>query len=126
MITGHGVDIVDISRISDACEKGKAAFLKRVYTPGEISAAENKKSAKWAYLAGRWAAKEAFSKALGCGIGEKCSFTDIDVTELPTGAPSIVLSGKALESFKNSGGVKLHISISHEDKYAIASVIIES
>lgn len=125
MITGQGVDIVEINRISQAIERSGDSFLHRVYTNKEISDAQNKKQARHAYYAGRWAAKEALAKALGCGIGENCSFTDIEILNLPSGAPHMTLSGKALEYSKQIGCSNILVSISHEQNYAVAMVTLE-
>ena len=125
MITGQGIDIVELKRISQAIERGGDVFLRRIYTEYEIIEAQNKKQAQNAYYAGRWAAKEALSKALGCGIGEKCSFTDIEIRNLPSGAPCMVLSGNALAYSKQIGCENIFVSIRHEQNYAVAMVTLE-
>ena len=125
MIAGQGVDIAEIQRISQAIIKGGDAFLNRVYTEKEIAEAQNKKQAQIAYYAGRWAAKEALSKALGCGIGKNCSFTDIEVLTLPSGAPFMTLSGNALRAFEQLECENIFVSISHEQNYAVAMVTLE-
>lgn len=125
MITGQGVDIVNIQRISQAIERGGNAFLQRIYTEKEIAEAQAKNQSQIFYYAGRWAAKEAFAKALGCGIGKNCSFSDIEILSLPTGAPYITLSGKAQSSFDLINGKNIFVSISHEHDYAVAMVTLE-
>lgn len=121
MIKGTGVDIVEIPRIAKAFER--ASFVARVCTPLEIAAGERKKSA--AYWAGRWAAKEAFAKALGCGIGKDCRFQDIEITNDVSGAPRLNCSGAAAEKLKRLGANNIHLSISHSRDCAVAMVIIE-
>ena len=119
MIIGIGIDIIEINRIDDSVQRFGKAFLDRIY-----SAKEQQERSERTYFAGRWAAKEAMAKALGCGIGANCAFTDIEVVNNALGAPEIVLSGAALATFTRLGGKKINISISHEKHYAVATVII--
>ena len=126
MITGQGIDIIEIERIVAAIERGGDAFIRRVYTDAEIAQSESRNQAKYTYYAGRWAAKEALAKALGCGIGEKCSFSDIEILTQASGAPRLTLSGKTQEFCENNIGKYLHVSISHEKNYAVAIVTIEA
>ena len=111
MIAGLGTDIVEIGRIVRMLDKFGDAFRERICTPAE--------------LAGRWAVKEAAAKALGCGIGEHCSFTDVELGNGPAGAPFLKLSGKAAEYAARRGGGLFHVSLSHEATYATAVVIWE-
>ena len=88
MILGIGTDIVEISRLENA----SGALLERAFTPDELAYA--KKFRNFAeHLAGRWAAKEALSKALGCGMGELCQWQDIAVSNDQHGKPVMILSG---------------------------------
>lgn len=125
MTIGLGTDIVEIARIKKAVEKGGGAFLEKVYTGQEISAYMKRNRSGDSYLAGRWAAKEALSKALGCGIGENCSLTDIDIYETPSGAPALALSGNAKKYADTLGVNNILVSISHEANYAVATVLLE-
>lgn len=120
MIIGTGIDIIEISRIDDSISRFGKAFLNRIYT-----AAEQREHAEKTYFAGRWAAKEAISKALGCGIGKDCSWLDIEILNDSSGAPVAVLSGAALARLKSLNGSAVHISISHERTNAVAMAIIE-
>ena len=120
MIIGTGTDIVEISRLAESLEK----IAVRVFTTAELSYAASS-AHRLEHLAGRWAAKEAFAKALGCGFGEKCSWLDLEITNAPTGQPMLNLSGAARRTFEEVGGRKVHLSISHEKSYATAFVIIE-
>ena len=124
MIKGIGTDIVKVSRIGDMMARHSTRFLGRVFTPQEILQASNCKPEKL-YFAARWAAKEAFSKALGTGIGEKCAWLDINVVSDPNGRPSLEISGTALETARKKGVENIQVSISHEDNYAIAFVVLE-
>ena len=125
MITGQGLDIVEIERITSVIERGGDAFIHRVYTEAEIRQAESRNQAKYIYYAGRWAAKEALAKALGCGIGSRCAFTDIETTNSPSGKPVMNLTGEAAKTMSKLGGKRIFISVSHEASYAICNVIIE-
>jgi holo-[acyl-carrier protein] synthase len=116
MIAGIGLDIVEISRIAAMMEKQKR-FADRILTEEERSVFETLKGRRQAeFLAGRFAAKEAFSKAYGTGIGKELSFQDIEVGTGPMGKPLIL---KPI-----SEGV--HLSITHSSEYAAAQVIIEN
>ena len=124
MIKGMGIDIAEVARIKRSVEKFKENFISRIFTEKEQQLAENRKDFATFY-AGRWAAKEAISKALGCGIGEQCSFTDIEILNDASGKPEAELKGNALETFKKLNAEFLHITISHEGKNAVAMAIIE-
>ena len=120
MILGLGTDIVEIDRVVAVLARHGEHFSERVLTAGEAAQAHGRSS----YLAGRWAAKEAAAKALGCGIGEACALTDIEIIDDAGGAPHLRCTAPALKSF--AGRVlRWHVSISHEKAYAVATVIIE-
>jgi holo-[acyl-carrier-protein] synthase len=116
MIENIGIDNIEISRIVKAYEKHNY-FADRILTPAELlvfSKLSGKK--KYEYLAGRWAAKEAFSKAYGTGIGP-ISFQDMEILNNENGAPYFKKS-----PFKEG---KTFISISHSNQEAVAMVILE-
>ncbi|MCX6986365.1 MAG: holo-ACP synthase [Lentisphaerae bacterium] len=119
-----GTDIVEISRIRKLHKRNSAEFLSRVYTENELKEAGTKKNSA-EYLAGRWAVKEALSKALGCGIGTDCNWKDISTTNDSKGAPKVHLAGTALKTAKTKSARKIHVSISHEKHYACSTVILE-
>ncbi|MCT2534957.1 holo-ACP synthase [Aquibacillus koreensis] len=118
MIKGIGIDIVELKRI-EASMKKSDRFALRILTKVEWQVYEdlNAERRKVEYLAGRFAAKEACSKAFGTGIGSKLSFQDIEITTEKSGAPKLEVIG-----MKKS---KLFVSISHSETYAVAQVIIE-
>lgn len=120
MIVGTGIDIIEISRIDESIQRFGKSFLDRIYT-----FEEQRENANSFYYAGRWAAKEAISKALGCGIGQDCSWLDIEILNNCSGAPIVKLSGAAKCRLAQIGGITLHISISHERSNAVAMAIIE-
>jgi holo-[acyl-carrier protein] synthase len=116
MIKGIGIDIVEIGRIEKLLERTEK-FADRILTVNEkqkFDLLAGKR--KIEFLAGRFSAKEAFSKAMGTGIGAELSFTDIEVSQDTNGKPFI--------SSPITKGV--HLSISHSKEYAVAQVIIES
>ena len=80
---------------------------------------------RYAFYAGRWAAKEAVAKALGTGFGPKCSWTDIDISNDSQGRPIVTLSGVTAETARELGIDTWHISISHDREYACANAIAE-
>ena len=124
MIKGIGTDIVKVSRIGDMITRHSSRFLARIFTPQEILRASNCKP-NHQYFAARWAAKEAFSKALGTGIGEKCAWLDINVVNDENGRPSLEISGTAMETARQKRIENIQVSISHEENYAVAFVILE-
>ncbi|MBD3807699.1 MAG: holo-ACP synthase [Epsilonproteobacteria bacterium] len=111
-----GTDIVSINRIEKAIEKHGNIFKEKFLNENEIALA--KKSAS---VAGFWAAKEAISKAFGCGIGAELSFHDIIIAKNSKGAPYFKLSKKANAKFPHTAS---SLSISHDGDFAIAVVII--
>lgn len=125
MISGLGTDVVSIDRIRKMLERHGQNIINRVYTEAEqAEAAARNNPAE--YYAGRWCAKEALSKALRCGIGEQCAWLDISVLNGASGAPELQLTGSALNTASELGCKHIHVSISHERKYAVATVVIES
>jgi len=123
MIKGTGIDIIEVARLKKMVEKGNR-FIEKVFTPSEIEYCRGKYRQE-IHFAARFAAKEAFFKALGTGWRDGMAWTEISVVNDPLGKPEIILSGKTLEYFKKNNCRNLHLSISHTKEYAVASVIIE-
>ena len=123
-IFGAGIDLIEISRINKSIKNKN--FIDRIYSKSEIQKARSLKN-KSSYFAKRFAAKEAFSKAIGTGISEGISFKEIAIVNNKKGKPSIKLSGKTknivLKKIKKKA--KVHLSLSDEKKHAVAMVIIE-
>lgn len=127
MISGIGCDIVDIARIKKACLR-QPKFCETVLSQSEQPVyavrCEASEERGCRYLASRWAAKEAFSKALGTGFRGSVNFSDISILNNELGAPYVQLSGKLAVQIKNQG-LKCHVSISDTDSSAMAMVVIE-
>ncbi|WP_104712484.1 holo-ACP synthase [Helicobacter cetorum] len=112
-----GVDIVSIARIEKSLKRFERKFLERFLNPEEIVLCNNKLPT----IAGFWALKEACSKALGVGISKELGFLDIRISKSPRNAPLITLSKEKMNYFKIQN---LSASISHDNGFAIAVVII--
>jgi len=122
-ILGVGMDIVETKRIAESIERFGDRFLHRVFLEGEVAYAQTMKFPHL-HLAARFAAKEAISKAFGTGIGHEMGWRDLEITRLPSGAPQVVLHGKA-EAFAKTKGVQaVHVSLSHTAEYGAASAVI--
>lgn len=119
MIAGIGTDIIEVARIGQMIERHGEIFLQRVFTPGEIRYCNGRKHAMEHY-AGRWAAKEAMLKCLGTGWSKGISWTDLEVKNHISGAPTVILSGVALDIARQRGIGSILISISHCRAYAVA------
>ena len=117
-ILGIGTDIIEIDRIKDAINNVKT-FKKRVFTEAEIEHVEKRKNPYPSY-AGRFAAKEAVSKAIGTGF-RGFNLVDIEISNDELGKPYINFHNSLKESMKN---VKFQISISHSKEYAVSTVIL--
>jgi len=124
MILGTGIDIVEVARIASSYEKFGGRFVDRILVPEEIAyCLAHKRPAP--YLAVRFAAKEAVSKAFGTGIGVELGCRDIEIGRHESGAPYVVLHGKGQELFAARGATKLHLSLTHTQQYAAATAILE-
>ena len=124
MIVGSGVDLCEVERIKDAIVRHGRRFLERVYTEGEIAYAERKANLYERYAA-RFAAKEAGMKALGTGWRGGVGWRDFEVTNLPSGRPTLRFHGKAAEIALKLGVENVSLSITHTSVQAMAMVILE-
>ena len=125
MIYGVGTDIVNINRIQKIILKNREGFIKRVLTEHEQALFANKADSA-AFCAKRFAAKEAFSKALGTGIGKVISFQDLTVRNNENGKPHFIPSEKLRLYLLEKGIKQAHLSISDESQNAVAFVILET
>jgi holo-[acyl-carrier protein] synthase len=127
MIIGIGVDLTEVPRIADALANPRtgARFEARVFTPGEIAYCRRRRAAAESFAA-RFAAKEAAMKALGRGfLGGGVGWQQIEVVR-GRGRPTLVLSGRARQEAEKLGIARLHLSLTHTEKFAVAYVIAES
>ncbi|WP_053217653.1 holo-ACP synthase [Virgibacillus senegalensis] len=118
MIVGIGIDIIELDRIENSLVKNRR-LAERVLTENELAVFQQlgARSRQVEYLAGRFAAKEAYAKALGTGLG-KLSFQDIEILPDVKGAPKLKAG--------NDPGQNILLSISHSKEYAVAQVVIEA
>ena len=126
MIQGTGFDLAALPRIQNMLEKYGERFLARLLTPKELAALPAPRAARVAYVAGRFAAKEAAVKALGTGFPRGIVMKDVEILPLPSGKPELHLHGEALARAESMGVRALHLSLSHERDMAGAVVILES
>ncbi len=124
MVIGLGTDLIEIERIERSVERFGDAFLRRVYTPGEIAYCQSKRNAAES-LAARFAAKEAVAKALGTGISRGVSWREFEVRRLPGQRPELHLSGRAAEIAKGLGIRRLALSLTHSRSVSMAVVVAE-
>ncbi|HTY20421.1 MAG TPA: holo-[acyl-carrier-protein] synthase [Geobacteraceae bacterium] len=124
MIYGTGIDIVDISRFERFVREDNQPLFRRVFTPAEQAYCTAKKRSAQHYAL-RFAAKEAFVKAMGTGLRDGISWRDMEVVNDPLGKPELKLCGRAEELFRQKNLGRIFLSLSHDGNYAIASVILE-
>jgi holo-[acyl-carrier protein] synthase len=124
MISGIGTDIVAIERFQRFVDENNTALLERIFTGQERAYCTARKECAASY-SGRFAAKEAFLKALGTGLRDGISWHDIEVAHDRLGKPELILSGKAIELFLEQGLSTAFLSIAHDSGTAIAMVVLE-
>ncbi|MBU1027070.1 MAG: holo-ACP synthase [Candidatus Margulisbacteria bacterium] len=123
MLKGIGIDIIEIERIKNAVDKYGETFLRKVYNDKEIKYCQGRGRYRYPELAVRFAAKEAFSKAIGLGIAgfgrnnHGIKWKDVEIKNNHHGKPLIYFKGQSLDN--------AHISLSHSRDFAVASVYVE-
>ena len=128
MIYGIGTDICDIRRIRASLEKHGERFAQKVLSDNELNT-YRARSERWpergvSYVATRFSAKEAFSKAIGMGMRMPMTWRLCEVAKLPSGQPTIVLHGVLKEWFE-AKGLSAHVSVSDESDYATSYCVVE-
>ncbi|MBL0927786.1 MAG: holo-ACP synthase [Phycisphaerales bacterium] len=123
-ILGHGVDLVDVARIERMLADHTDRFRQRCFTAGELARGEGSRR-EAEHLAARFAAKEAVFKALGTGLADGLTWTDVEVITEPSGRPRLRLHARAAEVAALLGITAWSISLTHTDASALASVIAE-
>jgi len=124
MIHGIGVDIVATSRFQSFLDKGNSAIFERLFTDSERETCSRRKDSASCFAA-RFAAKEAFLKALGTGLRDGISWHDMEVANDALGKPELILSGKAAELYQAGKLAGMHLSLSHDGGHAVAMVVLE-
>ncbi|WP_040213312.1 holo-ACP synthase [Clostridium polynesiense] len=121
MIIGIGTDIIEIERIKKAVSEG-VSFKEKAFTSGEINSVKG--IMQYSNLAGYFAAKEAFAKALGTGF-RGFGLKDVEIYKDDLGKPNVRVSGKAEALCEQRKVMNIHVSISHNNENAVAFVILE-
>jgi holo-[acyl-carrier protein] synthase len=124
MIIGIGIDIIEVERIANSVGRD-AGFRELVFSKNEIKYCSSK-AAPYEHYAARFAAKEAFMKALGSGWSSGLSFNEIEVVNLENGKPVLQISGRTEKELEPLGIQIIHVSLSHLKTMATAFVILES
>src|SRR5215467_9026806 len=124
MILGTGVDLAEVARIREAVERYGQRFIGRIFTPAEIAYVERKAN-RFERYAGRFAAKEAGMKAIGTGWKRGVTWQDFEVSNLPSGRPTLRLHGVAAQVAEKMGVKTISLSITHTAELGMAHVILE-
>ncbi|MEO0289058.1 MAG: holo-ACP synthase [candidate division WOR-3 bacterium] len=119
MKISNGIDIIEVKRIKEKFEKNQK-FKEKIFTENELKQVKGLEI-EYIVLAGKWASKEAFSKALGTGFGKELDWKDVEILNDITGKPEIKISQDLIKKYKID---QISLSISHIKDYAIASVFI--
>ncbi len=123
MIVGIGTDLIEVARIRKAMARHGKRFTQRVLTASEQNICDSKRDSV-AWLAKRFAAKEAASKALGTGIG-KISWQDFEIRNNGAGAPELILYRAAAQRLQELGGSRALLSLADEREFVMAFVVLE-
>ena len=125
MILGIGIDIIEVARIQASHERFGERFLNRILHPAEIAYCLSHR-APAPFLAARFAAKEAISKAFGTGIGAQLAWQDMEIARRDSGEPYVILHGQGPALLQSRNASIVLISLSHTDHHAAAVAILES
>ena len=123
MILGCGIDLAEPDRLRAACER-RPRLAERLFTPAELADCRGRHD-PWPSMAARFAAKEAFVKALGTGLRQGLAWKQIEVVRDAEGRPALALHGRAAELLAELGVAGSHLSLTHVDSLAMAQVILE-
>ena len=125
MILGVGIDIIEVARVAGSVERFGERFYKRILLPDEIAYCLLHK-APAPFIAVRFAAKEAISKAFGTGIGSQLGWHDMEVRRKESGEPYVILHDGGARLLQERGGRLVHLTLSHTENYAVSMAILES
>jgi len=124
MILGIGIDIIEVARVAASVERFGERFLKRILLPDEITYCQSHKTPA-PFVAVRFAAKEAISKAFGTGIGAQLGWHDMEVKHKESGEPFVALYGNGQKLLQERRSGAMFISLSHTENYAAAVAVLE-
>jgi holo-[acyl-carrier protein] synthase len=124
MIIGVGNDILEVARMKRELEQGGSGFRNEIFAAGEIAYCEGQRYPARHYAA-RFAAKEAFLKALGTGLGSALTWREAEVHRGPAGEPGLILSGEAARRADQRGVKRIFLSLTHTADLAMATVVLE-
>ncbi len=124
MIVGIGIDLIEVARIQASYEKFGERFVTRILHPNEISYCLSHR-VPGPFLAARFAAKEAISKAFGTGIGAQLGWKDMEVCRKESGEPYVILHDRGQTLLKERGAQSILISISHTQQHATAIAVLQ-
>jgi holo-[acyl-carrier protein] synthase len=124
MILGVGIDLVRTARVAGLLERRGERALARLFTPAEAERCRAARAPDESFAA-RVAAKEAFFKALGLGLGPGGEWTEVEVVSAASGAPSLRLTGRAAAVAEERGVRRIHLSLTHTDDTSAAVVVLE-
>lgn len=125
MILGIGIDIIEVGRIKSSLERFGERFGQKILLPGEMAYCLSHKHPA-PFVAARFAAKEAISKAFGTGIGSQLGWQDMEIARKESGEPYVILHGKGKELFASRHAKNLYVTISHTNDYAAVTAILEN
>ncbi|OAS17435.1 holo-ACP synthase [Paenibacillus oryzisoli] len=126
MIIGVGTDLLEIERVRSMLESSSGhRFMERILTPAERDLAQQRRGRLAEFVSGRFAAKEAIVKAIGCGIGKQIGFQDLEVLPDTLGKPVCTVRDEALQRSGLPSSCRIHISITHTGSMAAAYAIVE-
>ena len=125
MILGLGIDLIEVARIESSFERFGDRFVNRILLPNEITYCLAYKK-PGPFLAARFAAKEAISKAFGTGIGAQLGWQDMEVGKKPSGEPFVILHGAGEKLLQARGARHVLLSLSHTQGHAAAVAVLES
>jgi holo-[acyl-carrier protein] synthase len=124
MILGTGIDLIEVARIAASYEKFGERFVNRILLADELAYCLSHKNPA-PFIAARFAAKEAISKAFGTGIGASLGWQDVEIRRKESGEPFVILRGKGKKLFASREAKQLLVSLSHTQSYAAATAILE-
>jgi holo-[acyl-carrier protein] synthase len=125
MILGIGIDIIEVARVQASHERFGERFVNRILHPAEIAYCLSHKDPA-PFIAARFAAKEAISKAFGTGIGTALGWHDMEICRKESGEPYVIMHGKGKELLEKRNACAVLISLSHTQNYAAVVAILES